>query len=70
MVAGEDHTIPPATVQANFKKYKHTDARTDYLEFEGRAHLHMVQDGWQEITDAISAWLDEVLSASADPAVV
>ncbi len=66
MVAGEhDHTIPPATVKANFKKYKHSDVRTDYLEFAGRAHLHMVEDGWQEITGAIGAWLDDVLTPAA-----
>lgn len=61
LVAGDqDHTIPAGTVQSNFKKYKHSESRTDYLEFPGRSHFHMVQDGWEEITKAIGDWLQEV----------
>jgi pimeloyl-ACP methyl ester carboxylesterase len=65
LVAGDqDHTIPAGTVKANFKKYKHSPSRTNYLEFAGRSHFHMVQDGWEEIATAIDAWLREVLAES------
>jgi hypothetical protein len=36
-------------------------AKTDYLEFEGRPHLHMVAPDWQEVAGAIDNWLDGVL---------
>jgi hypothetical protein len=38
-------------------------ARTDYLELEGRPHLHMVADDWEEVAVAIDSWLDGVLDA-------
>ena len=61
LVAGDqDHTIPAGTVKANFKKYKHSESRTDYLEFPGGSHFHMVQDGWEEIAKAIGDWLGDV----------
>jgi pimeloyl-ACP methyl ester carboxylesterase len=56
----QDHTIPAGTVQSNVKKFRHSSARTDLLEFAGRSHLHMVQDGWEEIAAAILSWLTEV----------
>ena len=64
LVAGDrDHTVPAGTVKSNFKKYRHSESQTDYLEFEGRSHLHMAQDGWDEIAAAIDGWLDGVLEA-------
>lgn len=60
-IAGDqDHTIPAGTVQSNFHKFRHSGARTDLLEFPGRSHFHMVQDGWEEVAGAIAAWLTEV----------
>jgi hypothetical protein len=38
-------------------------AKTDYLEFEGRPHLHMVAPDWQGVAAAIDRWLDGVLEA-------
>jgi hypothetical protein len=35
----------------------------DYLEFEGRPHLHMAAADWQEVAAAIDNWLDGVLDA-------
>lgn len=62
LIAGaKDNTVPASVVKSNFRKYKHAPSRTDYLEFAGRCHLHMAQEGWQEITSAIEAWLGEVL---------
>jgi pimeloyl-ACP methyl ester carboxylesterase len=60
VAGGEDHTIPAGTVQANVRKYRHSAARTDLLEFPGRSHLHMVGAGWEEIATAIGSWLTEV----------
>ena len=59
--ATEDHTVPAALSKAQDKRYERSPARTDYLEFEGRPHLHMVAADWQEIAVAVDRWLDAVL---------
>jgi pimeloyl-ACP methyl ester carboxylesterase len=59
--AEKDHTVPASLSKKAFKKYEHSSAQTDYLEFEGRAHLFGTGDGWQEVAAAIDGWLDGVL---------
>ncbi|MGA9859286.1 MAG: alpha/beta hydrolase [Solirubrobacteraceae bacterium] len=61
--ASEDHTVPASLANAQFKRYERSAAKTDYLEFEGRPHLHMVAPDWQEVAAAIDSWLDGVLDA-------
>ena len=66
--ATEDHTVPASLSKAAFKRYEKSPAKTDYLEFEGRPHLHMVAPDWQEVARAIDGWLDGVLDAPLEPA--
>jgi pimeloyl-ACP methyl ester carboxylesterase len=66
--AEKDHTVPASLSKAQFKKYEHSPAKTDYLEFEGRPHLHMVAPDWQEVAAAIDSWLHGVLETEAAPA--
>jgi len=61
--AGEDHTVPASLAKAAYKRYEASSAKTDYLEFDGRPHLHMVAPNWEEIAAAIDSWLDGVLDA-------
>ena len=61
--ASEDHTVPASLAKAQYKRYERSPAKTDYLEFEGRPHLHMVAPDWQEVAAAIDSWLDGVLDA-------
>src|SRR5438552_12659416 len=61
--AGEDHTVPASLAKAAYKRYEKSAAKTDYLEFDGRPHLHMAAPDWQEIAEAIDGWLDGVLDA-------
>jgi pimeloyl-ACP methyl ester carboxylesterase len=61
--AGEDHTVPASLAKAAYKRYEKSPAKTDYLEFEGRPHLHMAAPDWQEVAQAIDSWLDGVLDA-------
>jgi pimeloyl-ACP methyl ester carboxylesterase len=61
--ATKDHTVPAALSKAQYKHYEHSPARTDYLEFEGRPHLHMIAPDWQEVAASIDSWLDGVLDA-------
>jgi alpha-beta hydrolase superfamily lysophospholipase len=63
--ATEDHTVPASLTNAQHKRYERSSAKTDYLEFEGRPHLHMVAPDWQEVAASIDSWLDGVLDAPA-----
>jgi pimeloyl-ACP methyl ester carboxylesterase len=61
--AEKDHTAPASVARAQFKKYQHADAKTDYLEFDGRPHLSMIGEGWEEVAAGIDGWLKTVLDA-------
>jgi pimeloyl-ACP methyl ester carboxylesterase len=61
--AAEDHTVPASLSNAQYKRYERSKARTDYLEFEGRPHFHMVASDWREVAVAVDSWLDGVLDA-------
>ncbi|HJS95213.1 MAG TPA: alpha/beta hydrolase [Solirubrobacteraceae bacterium] len=63
VAATKDHTVPASLTKAAYKRYEHSPARTDYLEFEGRPHFHMVAPDWQEVAAGIDSWLDGVLDA-------
>jgi len=66
--ATEDHTVPASLANAAYKRYEKSSAKTDYLEFEGRPHLHMVAPDWHEVAQAIDSWLDGVLDAPLETA--
>ncbi len=66
--AEKDQTVPASLSHKQFEKYERSPAKTDYLEFEGRPHLFMVGDGWDEVAAAIDGWLDGVLEQAATPA--
>ncbi len=61
----EDHTVPASVAKKQYKKYERSPARTDYVEFEGRPHLLMAAEGWDEVAASIDSWLDGVLDATA-----
>src|SRR5438132_5969798 len=63
--ADEDHTVPAKLSKAQYKKYEKSPAQTDYLEFAGRPHLHMVADGWAAVAEAVEGWVSEVAPAPA-----
>src|SRR5438132_5246582 len=45
--ADEDHTVPASLAKAAYKRYEKSTAKTDYIEFEGRPHLHMAALDWE-----------------------
>jgi hypothetical protein len=55
--------VPASLTKAQYKRYGRSPAKTDYLEFEGRPHLHMVASDWREVADGIDSWLDGVVDA-------
>jgi pimeloyl-ACP methyl ester carboxylesterase len=64
--ATEDHTVPASLSYAAFERYEKTTATTNYLEFDGRPHFHMIAPDWREVVEAIDSWLDGVLHAAGD----
>jgi pimeloyl-ACP methyl ester carboxylesterase len=60
----QDHTVPASVARAQAKKYEKSPARTDYLEMEGRPHLSMTGEGWEEVAASVDSWLDGVLDAA------
>ena len=65
--ADEDNTVPASLSKAQYAKYERSPAQTDYLEFAGRPHLHMVARDWQEVAGAIERWLGGVPDRPAGP---
>lgn len=62
ITAGEhDHTVPAAVAKSTFHKYRHSAATTDFVEFPGRSHLLMAGQGWEEVAQYVTDWLDRVL---------
>ncbi len=61
LAGGEDHTVPATVSKANYDKYNHSTAKTDFHEFPSRSHLIMVGEGWQEVVDYIHSWLNVTL---------
>ena len=46
---------PPSLVKANARRHE----RADYVEFPGRCHFSLGQEGRTEIADTILAWARE-----------
>jgi alpha-beta hydrolase superfamily lysophospholipase len=65
--AEKDNTVPASLSRKQFEKYESSPAQTDYLEFEGRPHLLMAAEGWEEVAAAIDSWLDGVLGGAQAP---
>ena len=57
MMGGKDHTVPEAVTKATLKQYRHSEATTDILEFEDRAHSLTIDHGWRDVADACLTWL-------------
>lgn len=67
LIAGEkDHLVPAHITKSNYEHYKHSAARTEFHEFEGRSHLLMAQFGWEEICEYINTWLKQLSSQSLE----
>jgi pimeloyl-ACP methyl ester carboxylesterase len=59
LIAGlNDHIVPAVIVRRTYRRYAASPAVTTLREFPGRAHWLIAQDGWQEIAEAMAAWLE------------
>ncbi len=58
LIAGElDHIVPARVVKSTYHHYKQSSDRTDFFEFEKRAHLLIAQEGWEEVAGYVANWL-------------
>jgi pimeloyl-ACP methyl ester carboxylesterase len=65
--AEKDQTVPASLSKAQYKKYGHSSAPTEYLEFAGRPHLMMAAEGWEEIATSIETWLASLPERTPQP---
>ena len=56
IAGGEDHIMPPSVNRANYRKYRHSEAFTDYHLFEGRSHWTCAEPGWEAVADYALEW--------------
>lgn len=62
MIAGElDRVVPASLNRANHRLYDQAAAAVDFVEFPGRTHWIIAQDGWQEVAAHTVGWLDSRL---------
>jgi pimeloyl-ACP methyl ester carboxylesterase len=57
IMGGQDHTVPEAVTKSTLKQYRHSEAVTDLLEFEDRAHSLTIDHGWRDVAEACVSWL-------------
>lgn len=58
IAGGEDHLMPPAVNEANFKKYSASKAVTDFKLFVGRSHFTCGEPGWEAVADYALEWAE------------
>lgn len=57
LVAGDkDHTVAASMVKENAKRQSKSKAITAYMEFPGRTHYTLGQEGWEEVADFALSW--------------
>jgi pimeloyl-ACP methyl ester carboxylesterase len=57
IAGGKDHTVPEVVTRATLKQYRHSEAVTDLLTFEDKAHSLTIDSGWKDVADAALEWL-------------
>lgn len=66
LISGEkDHVAPPAIQKATLRKYAQGPAVVERIEFPGRTHRLVSQEGWEEIADYALDW--SLKQAAAHP---
>jgi len=66
IAGGADHVVPAAVDESAAKRYRKSEAITEYKEFPGRSHYTLGQEGWEEVADYALDW---ALANARTPAV-
>lgn len=53
---GIDHVAPPAIQKATLKRYAQGPSLVERVEFPGRTHRIVSQEGWEEVADYALTW--------------
>lgn len=71
LIGGEnDHILPASLNRANYQKYAHADAITEYKEFPGRTHYTVVAgEIWKDVADYALDWAVAAQALGAKRAV-
>ena len=59
----KDHVVPAAMNRLNYRRYRDSDAVTDFREFEGRDHWILAEQGWEEVAKYIEMWTNRILGS-------
>jgi non-heme chloroperoxidase len=58
LISGEqDHTVPPAIVNASYKQQQDNPGVTEIERFPGRGHALIIDSGWREVADKALAFV-------------
>jgi pimeloyl-ACP methyl ester carboxylesterase len=57
VAASEDRIVPPSVNRANYVRYASLSDITDFVQFAGRTHWIIGQDGWEEVAAHACDWL-------------
>jgi pimeloyl-ACP methyl ester carboxylesterase len=58
VISGEkDHTVPHSISHASFRRYKKSDAITEFTDIAGRGHSLVVDAGWREVAETALTFL-------------
>jgi pimeloyl-ACP methyl ester carboxylesterase len=69
LIAGKlDHTVPAVVDESAAKHYRKSSALTEYVEFPGRSHFIIGQEGWEEVSDYALNWAAKH-AQNVDPAL-
>lgn len=59
---GGDDIETASLSKAQYRRYERSPANTEFLEFEGRPHFHVVASYWRGGAAAVDSGLDGVLN--------
>lgn len=59
MSGKRDHTVPDVLTRSTFKRYRRSDAVTEYKQYGDRGHSLIVDSGSPQLMTEALAWLRE-----------
>jgi pimeloyl-ACP methyl ester carboxylesterase len=63
IISGEkDHTVPRAIASAAYRKQRHNEGVTEFVEMSGRGHALTIDSGWQEVAQTALAFVKRFAS--------
>jgi len=62
LISGDkDHTVPPALVEAAYKKQMDNKGVTEFVSMPGRGHALTIDSGWREVADTALGFVKRFL---------